>query len=90
MWLRLNFCKRAGLLIKHRATGYLRFGFVTYHVEIPSDLPNNRAMQIARAINRHRRLLKLGHVKGRLLKKMGRRDFNGSHTLARMQKAKVR
>jgi len=90
MWLRLNFCKRAGLLIKLRAKRYSRFGFVTYQVEIPSDLPSNRAIQIARAINRNRRLLKLGYVAGRLLKQTGRRDFNGSHTLARIQKAKVR
>ena len=47
-------------------------------------------MQIARSIKKQQPLLKLGHIAGRLLQHAGGRDFNGSHALARMEKAKVR
>jgi len=90
LWLRLTFCRRAGLLVRRQPARHLRVGFAAYLVEIPCDLLPARRLQIARSIKKRQRLLRLGHVAGRLSQVAGRRDFWGSHTLARLEKPKGR
>ena len=51
MWLRLTFCRRAGLSVRRQRIR-LRFGFVAYFVDVPPELSTAQAMRVARSIER--------------------------------------
>lgn len=71
IYLRKRICERNGLLLEP-IQSRLRFGYVSYCVEIPSGYSKRRAVLVARAMKLRSKTYKLSHVANALLSYAGR------------------
>lgn len=70
IWVAKAFCERVGLrVVPHSRKRPV--GFAAYYIEVPDDYPKDRAARVARQMKHLVRILRLSHVRRRLLVRAG-------------------